>query len=255
MAVTAIVPDRALAGFEHRTFACAACGATERRLVLGRDQPPLPQPQPEVPRPAATPRDDEAARATPTLLSPAAEGMKGAGFDSGPPKEAEPDLPKEAQATTAWTRAVEKLRHRQADLSKREEAAKKASWNVRFDEVWQRLVPDSPQFSRPNGGDKKIRRRRSWSPQVSARMVIPRRRPVLHAPVVESSPEQIRKFNELWDSLGPRQLPPPARADESSLAPLPRSMSLVPIEPEQPVSAAMRAILLLRGTQHAAIAA
>jgi hypothetical protein len=245
MAVTAIVPDRALAGFEHRTFACAPCGATERRLVFGRDQPPLPQPepQPEASGPAATPGDDEAAHGSDCAV------------DSDSPKKAEPALPKEAQPATAWTRAVEKMRHRQADLSMREEAAKKASWNVRFDEVWQRLVPDSPQFSRPNGGDKKIRRRRTWSPQVSTRVVIPRRRPVVQAPVVESSPEEIQKFNAFWDSLRPGQLPPPVQADGSLLAPLPRSMSLVPIEPEQPVSAAMRAILLLRGTQHAAIAA
>jgi hypothetical protein len=244
MAVTAVVPDRVLAGFEHRTFNCAPCGATERRLLSSRDQPPPAQPQPLASSAKTAPDAEEE---TPAEAEPAADSI--------------PTLPEETLneepapvlvPPAAWTRAVEKLRHRQADLSLRAEEAKKANWNYRFDRVWQRLVPDYPEFSRPNAANQKIRR--TWSPQASARIVIPRRRPVVEAPVMESSPEQIRKFNEFWDNLLPRQLPPPA-ADGSPLAPLPRSVSLVPIESAQAASAATRAILLLRGPYPGQIAA
>jgi hypothetical protein len=148
---------------------------------------------------------------------------------------------------------VEKLRHRQADLGLRAEQAQKESWNSRFDKAWQRLAPDYPRSAQTHGAKQKLRRR-SWSPQASARIVIPRRRPVVEAPVIESSPEQIQKFNEFWDSLLPRQLPPPV-SDGSPLAPLPRSVSLVPIESAQAASTATRAILLLRGTHSGRIAA
>ncbi len=91
----------------------------------------------------------------------------------------------------AWTRAVEKLRHRQADLNLRAEQTQKESWNSRFDKAWQRLAPDYPRSAQTHGANQRLRRR-SWSPQASARIVIPRRRPVIEAPVIESSPEQIQ---------------------------------------------------------------
>jgi hypothetical protein len=153
----------------------------------------------------------------------------------------------------AWTRAVEKLRQHEADLSQRAQEAKKASWNYRFDQVWQRLVPDSPQFSRANGANQKARRR-AWSPENSPRIVIPRRRPIVELPVIERSPEQIQKFNEFWEGLLSPQLPAPV-SNGSSLAPLPRSVSLAPVEAAQGASVATRAILLLRGTYSGRMAA
>jgi hypothetical protein len=253
MAATASVPDGALAGFEHRTFTCAPCGVTECRLLLSRDLPPLPQPQPEPSSAATTPPAEETTPPAEETTPPAEEATPAEAGCAGPPL---PALPEEEEVheepapapmlvpAAAWTRAVEKLRHHEADLSQRAQEAKKASWNYRFDQVWQRLVPDSPQFSRANGANQKAYRH-TWSPQTAARSVIPRRRPVVELPVVKSSPEQIQKFNEFWDGLLSRELPVPASRG-SSLAPLPRSVSLVPVESAQGASAATRVILLLR---------
>jgi hypothetical protein len=249
MAVTAVAPDGGLAGFEHRSFTCAPCGVTERRLLLSRDQPPPPQPEPP--------------QAASGAAIPAAQDEAPAEAQSADPPL--PALPEEQEVheepapapvlvpAAAWTRAVEKLRHHEADLSLRAQEARKANWNYRFDRVWQRLVPDSPQFSRTNGANQKVYRH-TWSPQAAARSVIPRRRPVVELPVVQSSPEQIQKFNEFWDGLLTRQLPVPA-SNWSSLPPLPRSVSLVPVESAQGASAATRAILLLRAAYSGRMAA
>jgi hypothetical protein len=245
MAVTAIVPDLALTGFEHRTFTCAPCDANERRLVLSRDQPPPPQLQAETSTTANGHGGED---------KPPAEGESAARSPAALAEEPVHEEPAPMLIpAAAWTRAIEKLRHRQADLNLRAEEAKKANWNYRFDRVWHRLVPDYPEFSRSNGANQRARRR-TWSPQASARIVIPRRRPVIEVPVVESSPEEIQKFNAFWDSLAPRQLPAPV-SNESPLAPLPRSLSLVPIESSQAMSAATRVILLLRGPHPERIAA
>jgi hypothetical protein len=222
---------------------CLSCGE-EMAVTASRDQPPAPQPQAEVSSaaPTAVAENEPPVEAEFAIHSPAAL-----------PEEATHDAPAPMLVpAAAWTRAVEKLRHRQADLNLRAQEAKKANWNYRFDRVWQRLVPDYPEFSRPNAAHKKIRRR-AWSPQASARSVIPRRRPVIEIPVVESSPEKIHKFNEFWDSLVPRQ--PPPVSNESPLAPLPKSVSLVPIESAPVASAASRAILLPRGPYPDRIAA
>ena len=238
MAVTAVAPDGALAGFEHRTFTCAPCGVTERRLLLSRDQPPAPQPEPQPASAANVSSAEDEAPAEAESADHCAPALPVGNVHEEP--EPAPVLVPAA----AWTRAVEKLRHHEADLSQRAQEAKKASWNYRFDQVWQRLVPDSPQFSRANGANPKAYRH-TWSPQTAARSVIPRRRPVVELPVVKSSPEQIQKFNEFWDGLLSRQLPVPA-SNGTSVAPLPRSVSLVPVEPARGASAATRAILLLR---------
>ena len=239
MAVTAVAPDGALAGFEHRTFTCAPCGVTERRLLLSRDQPPAPQPEPQPASAANVSSAEDEAPAEAESADHCAPAL---------PEEQEVDE-EHAPApmlvpAAAWMRAVEKLRHHEADLSLRAQEAKKASWNYRFDRVWQRLVPDSPQFSRINAASQKVHRR-TWAPQAAARIVIPRLRPIAELPLIERSPEQIQKFNEFWDGLLSRQLPVPA-SNGTSVAPLPRSVSLVPVEPARGASAATRAILLLR---------
>ena len=249
MGVTAIAPDSALAGFEHRTFVCTPCGATEHRLLLSSGQPPAPQAEPD---PSATiPQADEMATEDRAAISvgspPPCEEGSAVGVVVGTPEEpAHESSVSVPAAAPAWARAVEKLRTRQADLSLRAQAAKKDSWNERFDAVWQRLAPGPLPSAQTNGTTWKLSPRRPWSPQASVRVVIPRRRPVVAPPVVERSPEQIQKFNEFWDSLVPNQLP--ARPSNGcSLAPLPRSLSLVPIEAAQTANPAARAILLLRG--------
>jgi hypothetical protein len=238
MAVTASAPDGALAGFEHRSFTCAPCGVTERRLLLSRDQPPAPQPEPQPASTANVSSAEDEALAEAESADHCAPALPVGNVHEEP--EPAPVLVPAA----AWTRAVEKLRHHEADLSQRAQEAKKANWNYRFDRVWQRLVPDSPQFSRINAASQKVHCR-TWAPQAAARIVIPRLRPIAELPLIERSPEQIQKFNEFWDGLLSRQLPVPA-SNGTSVAPLPRSVSLVPVEPAQGASAATRAILLLR---------
>jgi hypothetical protein len=73
-------------------------------------------------------------------------------------------------------------------------------------------------------------------------------------PAIEPTSEAVQRFNHFWESLVPaRSLPdPPAEVSVPSAlpAPLPRSLSLVPLETLEAMCAASRAILLLRGTQH-----
>jgi hypothetical protein len=77
---------------------------------------------------------------------------------------------------------------------------------------------------------------------------------------MEPTTEAIQQFKQLWDSLIPTRniRDPQAEVSLSAAlpAPLPRSLSLVPVETLETLetleamNAARRAILLLRGTPH-----
>jgi hypothetical protein len=72
---------------------------------------------------------------------------------------------------------------------------------------------------------------------------------------MEPTAEAVQRFKQFWDSLIPAcNLRDPQVEASLSLAlpaPLPRSLSLVPVEAlESLQTAASRAILLLRGTPH-----
>jgi hypothetical protein len=245
MALVAAVPDETatVAGFENETLHCPACGATERRLVFSR-----------------TPRE-------PTWRPvPVPESVEPSGPESAPsnsscvePASAEPpSVPATAASVTpasAWTRAVEKLRNRQADLNERAGEAREMNWRMRFDRAWEKLGPPRPDSGRPDTNSDRPRN----APWTSSRVLRARLRKLSGAAgrgtagqgAIASTPESMQEFNQLWDSLasgygGPRRFPDePAAATRP--APLPRALSLVAVEPAS--NSAARVILLLRGAK------
>jgi hypothetical protein len=216
MTLTAVVQDDILPAdwFARHALACPTCAATERRLVFTRGLSEI-----------ARASEAQATSGLPTPLRP------------------EPEPPPSAQATgiapaAAWMRAVEKLRSRQADLDRRADALKKASWNVRFNEAWEKLAPVRREPPPPEPAPLK---RRSDLSATAGRVLRARLRK-MSPPLGRSRPEEVKiepsaeavqKFNQFWESLlsagGPQ---PHAEPDVPAalLPPLPKSVSLVPIE-------------------------
>jgi hypothetical protein len=224
MAVTAVTPADVVAmqGFAHQTLECPTCGASEVRLVFRRGLPEAP-----ASSTGALPVEEPAATA------------------AAPEEPAAPPRPR-----SAWEIAVDKLRSRQADLQQRSGEAGKEDWAAQFNRAWERLAPartgkvpsPDPVTRRPKdllelGRTVRARllKRSVWSPAPRADQARPDR---------IASPDALRSFHQFWESLAR----PGAPAQEVSLdvaAPLPSSLSLVPIEAG--ASEAGRAILLLRG--------
>ena len=60
-------------------------------------------------------------------------------------------LPAAAAARSpTWTRAVEKLRSREAEIRQRAERAKRTDWNMAFNQAWEQLAP-APAAAVQNG--------------------------------------------------------------------------------------------------------
>src|SRR5262249_24319029 len=93
--------------------------STERGLVLGTEPSAIPIrgdiTAPSAPAPS--PRVEPAISPKPT-----------------PPERPQPSPVR----ASAWERAVEKLRNRQADLHARADEAKKADWTRQFDRAWEK---------------------------------------------------------------------------------------------------------------------
>ena len=124
MLLTAATPDTAMTvqGFEHQTLERPGCGAVERRMVFNR---------------SSSQRSRHHLLLLPAPSSP---------FSRSEPDRSEPERvaskPESIAPDTAWTRAVEKLRSRQADLpSARVAATKKMEWQVQFNRAWEKLAP------------------------------------------------------------------------------------------------------------------
>jgi hypothetical protein len=151
------------------------------------------------------------------------------------PGRKKPPAPVEHQANSgAWERAIENLHARQRELARR----------AQFSQPGGELVPNPPP---------KLRRRRS-------------------APLPSEQDAQAReRFAEFWDDLIPHKppaplpaaaAPPPVQAQarekvparekiatREKMKPLPRSVSLVVIEPGGPMSRWARAKALVRAKQ------
>jgi hypothetical protein len=239
MVVTATASDDAAlpAGFMHEILECLACRDIERRLVFN-----------------------------PALIktnAPTSARVEQPVFPSSPPQEtassslpapspvsdaASLSLPPEIGASApAWTRAVEKLRSRQADIRVRTHK-EKLDWHARFNEAWEKLAPPS----RGPGTNNATLRAPEQSVWKSARALRAELRSALASnaaarPPIKPAPEVMERFNQFWDGLlpGRDRLPPPAQV--ASTQPLPPSMSLVLREHPQCASTAARAIMLLRG--------
>jgi hypothetical protein len=235
MVLTATVPDQTMPvrGFEHQTFRCFDCGVTEQTRTFRAGSPPVAE-----------------------VTGPATNGVE---LENG--TEA---LPAAAAARSrTWTRAVEKLRSREAEIRQRAERAKRTDWNMAFNQAWEQLAP-APAAAVQNGqnghstyvrpDDLAAMFARSVRGRLRKKAAMPTTRGRAAAPIADPSPEAAREFNRFWDSLSgstPLQLlaeptsvpnvPPPA------LLPLPKSVSLVPIEAPAIASAAARAISLLGG--------
>jgi len=240
MVLTAVMPagPLAVAGFEQQTFTCLGCQTTEGRFIFDRGAGETPAPSPVAP-PAAQP--------VPPCARPDVIASRPDDIASQPDGIA---------PARAWTRAVEKLRNRQADLDARADETKKTDWNSRFNQAWENLAPiprQPPPADNPTPGRHKdiagssARARRAWLRRISP--APGRNRP--KQPALEPTAEAVQMFNQFWESLVPAGNPPQAQIEASATPalpePLPRSMSLVPVESLEAMSAGSRAIFLLRG--------
>jgi hypothetical protein len=240
MVVTATASDDAAlpAGFMHEILQCLACGDIERRLVFNPaliktnaptsarvEQPVFPASQPP-----------ETASSSPSAPSPVSDASSSL------------SLPSEIRASApAWTRAVEKLRSRQADIRVRTQK-QKPDWHSRFNEAWEKLAPPA-RGSGTNNANLRAPEQSVWK---SARALRAELRSALASdaaarPAIKPPPEVLERFNQFWDGLLPgrdRSAPP---AEVASTGPLPPSLSLVLREHPQGASTAARAIMLLRG--------
>jgi hypothetical protein len=247
MVLTAVVPHEAIAGFAHRVLQCSGCGVTERRLVFGI-QPDAVAGSGDTEVPSVPANDPP-----PPAASPAMEPVI-----SPEPRQDECSQPKPILAAPAWTRAVEKLRSRQADLCARVDEAKKADSAAQFKLAWEKLAPPVRERGATNAAIPG--RDVEWSRKaLRAEMRKLTRRPA--APNVEPEPrpdpQALQRFNQLWENLVPSSnilaVAPETPLSSALPAPLPRSVSLVAVEAFdtletlQAMNAATRAILLLRG--------
>jgi hypothetical protein len=204
-------------GYEHHTWRCSACGQTERRLVFIRREPNR--------------------------------------SDARQPAEPEPN---EKANPTNWARMVDKVRDRQRRLVQEAAVARERDRLVELAGLGKArprraerqssrpaepgsVEPDSPSHPAGVSGPafteppapllERLRNR-----QASA---------VSHLPFAKLLPD-IRDFDRVWDGLPDAEAPIPDPSPAPLLEPLPRSVSLVPVE-AQAKSAAARALALLTG--------
>ena len=255
MALTAVVPHEVMAGFAYRVLQCSGCGATERRLVFGTQ--------------AEVMTDRGASDAPSAPIEAPASPAASIPMDPAPspePPQAECPQPKPVPPANAWARAVEKLRNRQADLHLRADETKKADWAAQFNRAWEKLAPPAREQAEPGGSaqgrDVEWSRRALRAEMRKLTRLPPGRQNM--PPDPQPDPEAVQRFNQLWETLVPASnilAPAPEIISVSSdlPAPLPRSLSLVPVEAFdtletlQAMNEATRAILLLQGLSAAPI--
>ena len=233
MVLTAVAPDQTMPvrGFEHQTFRCFDCGVTEQTRTFRAGSPPVAE-----------------------VTEPASNGVE--------PVNGTEALPAAAAAQSrTWTRAVEKLRSREAEIRQRAERAKRTDWNMAFNQAWEQLAP-APAAAVQNGqnghstyarpDDLAAMFARSVRGRLRKKAAMTTTRGRAAAPIAEPTLEAAREFNRFWDSLSgstplqllakPTSVP---NGPPQALLPLPKSVSLVPIEAPAIASAAARAISLL----------
>ncbi len=231
---------------------CLACGAAERRLILG-------------PRASETPPEPDANAPSAPLASlcvePAISFEQQPDICCDPPQPA-CSPPNPIRAAPAWTRAVEKVRSRQADLHARAEEAKRADGAVQFNRAWDKLALTQ---SVPVPPVKPIQER-DWSRRAIraemrklSRVTDPKQPP---APAAQPNPQAVERFRQFWESLVADANIVAAQQEVSVSSvqppPLPRSLSLVPVEAFdtlerlQAISNTTRVLLLLGGPRRAA---
>ena len=186
MVLTAAVPDQTIVvrEFEHQTFRCYDCAITEQKRTFTGGNPAPAQ-----------------------VIAPAAPAAK-----SEDPIE--PAYPGSNEGPAAWTRAVAKLRSRQAEIRQRAEAAKRMDWNTEFNQAWEQLAPAGAPgqqnghstFARPK--DLTAMFARSVRGRLRKTAAISLGRSRASTPIPAPSPEAAREFKQFWDSLAPGSTPP-----------------------------------------------
>jgi hypothetical protein len=174
-----------------------------------------------------------------------------------PPDSSRAPQPEAVTSARAWKHAVEKLRSHQADLHARADDAAKKNWNARFDTAWEQLA--HAERGAPTRGAAPTRRtseipRRSGEVQRVLLRGLPPARSRSQSPQPADKPaaETIQRFNRFWESLaaGSHRVDLPTAMSSALPQPLPRSLSLMPLDEIAGVSAAARALSLLRTTYH-----
>jgi hypothetical protein len=259
----AMPAEGAVQGFENQAHRCSACGATERRFMFvgrkttsvaarakmttlasarhrmnvkvsrgvnGADKTAVDQPSGIKLVTVPNKQKSSAGRNEPIPFS--GDATQTPALASEPPLMQELTALKGNNASgQAWMRAVEKFRSYEADLHRRAENTKKTNGNIEANKASDRLTV--PRHSETHAANK---------PQktLGERMRVRASRNGRYSPPLSPSngsqpdPEAVRRFNEFWDSLVPLrngQKPGEVSVPMASLAPLPRSLSLVVIEP------------------------
>ena len=174
-----------------------------------------------------------------------------------PPDSSRAPQPEAITSARAWKHAVEKLRSHQADLRARADDAAKRNWNARFDTAWEQLAP--AERGPPTRGAAPPRRTNEKHRQSGQAQRVPlrgsppaRSRGQPAQPADKPAAETMQRFNRFWESLaaGSHRVDLPTEMPSAMPQPLPRSLSLVPVEEIASVSAAARALSLLRTAYH-----
>jgi len=247
MTVTAVVPHEAVAGFAYEDLYCFACGANERRLIFQGTRTTA------VQHDANPPSDPVVAPGVEPVIP--GKGQPESSCDA-PQDECPPSNP--LRAAPAWARAIEKVRSRQADLHARAEEAKKADSAAQFKRAWEKLAPTPPEPAPPKAVQERTLSRRALRAEMRKLWrATSRQQP--QQPTFDPKPEALARFNRFWESLvgGANIVAAPPAPDMSAPpvhpSPLPRYLSLVPVESLntletlQSMSDTTRAILLLAG--------
>jgi hypothetical protein len=253
--------EGAVQGFENQAHRCSACGATERRFMFVGGKSTFAAKRAKMATFASARHRmnvrvsrgvdgaDKTAVNQPLgikLFTVPAKQKSGAGQDGttafpGDATEttalaSEPPLTQQVRARDAnasgqaWIRAVEKFRSYEADLHRRAENSKKTNGNIEA----------SDRLTVPRHGETHAANKPQKAP-VRERLGIRAFRNGRYSPLLGRSNglkpngEAARRFDEFWDSLVPARngQKPGELALAGSLAPLPRSLSLVVIEPRK----------------------
>ena len=262
----AMPAEGAVQGFENQAHRCSACGATERRFMFvgrkttsvaarakmttlasarhrmnvkvsrgvnGADKTAVDQPSGIKLVTVPNKQKSSAGRNEPIPFS--GDATQTPALASEPPLMQELTALKGNNASgQAWMRAVEKFRSYEADLHRRAENSKKTNGDIEPDKDSDRLTV--PRHGETHAANKPQKTRQSESGCASGRSEMAGTRPLLsHSNGLKPDAEAVRRFDEFWDSLvpAPKGQKPRELSVSASLAPLPRSLSVVVIGPQK----------------------
>jgi hypothetical protein len=240
-------------GFKNITLRCPGCGDTESRFVFANGATTVSNRAAEVAK-AASPSDhtfssDSARHSRDSQHNKAASlGAEKELSTADLPAQSTPAIPEKitvrskpritqratptrisGASAQSWGRAVERLRIHQADLQQRADKAKRESLTIGFNKAWDGLTAPNRQ----NRWTAKLRDDSARLAEQALTFAGTRHVPAAQR-AIAADRKPARCFDQFWDSLVPGNNGVPKFLEPSvapSLAPLPRSLSLVVIEP------------------------